>query len=171
MMKVVRRNKKGQVDVLATALILFAIAFVCIVVYKVMSGVNTSYQTIDNITAPQPGKTGMQAVVTNLGSGFDQGIVVALGFIFVLTLVFAFQINTNPGYFWIFLFILILVLGTTAILAQTFEQATNTGQFTAERAALPMIAWVGSNIFSIAAAMAVLLMVVIFAKINSGGGQ
>lgn len=161
-------SRKGQVDILTTGLVLFVIALVCLLGFKVVNTISTSYSAMDNTTAPASTKSTITNYSSSLGSGFDQGIVIAMGFIFVLTLIFASQINTNPGFFWIFLFILILVLATTAILAQVFEQGTNTADFATERAAMPMVTWVGTNIFGISAAMAVLLLVVIFAKINSG---
>jgi hypothetical protein len=159
-------KKKGQVDILTTAIVLFVIAILCLIGFKVINTMAVNYNAMDNVSAPQSTKGAITNYASSIGSGFDQGIVIALGFIFVLTLVFASQINTNPGFFWIFLFILIIVLAVTSILSQVFEQGTNTVGFAAERAAMPMVTWVGTNVFMIAAAMAVLLMVVIFAKIN-----
>ena len=160
---------KGQVDILTMVIVLFVIAFISIMGLKVLNTFNDTYQDINNSSASSQSKTALSSYTSNYASGLDQGITIALGFVFVLTLVFAGMINTNPAYFWIFLFILIIVLGVAAILPQVFDNATNNSDFSVERNQMPLTTWIATNLFQLAVAMAVFIMVVLFAKIRKGG--
>ena len=160
--------RRGQVDILTMAIVIFVIALIGLLTFLFTNGFSSALQNVDNTSTSSLSKTQLSTYNTNLYSGLDQGLVIALGLIFVLTLVFAARINTNPGFFFIFFFLLVIVLATVSFLPQLFD-ATNTVQFAAARAALPMSTFVASNLFQIAGAMGVLVLLVLFAKINSGG--
>lgn len=160
-------NRSGQVDILTTAIVLFVIALLGLLAFQFTNGFSTALAGVDNESTSSLSKTQLSTYNSNLYRGLDQGIVIALGLVFVLTLVFAARINTNPGFFFIFFFLMVIILATVSFLPQLFE-GTNTVDFAQARAALPMSTFIASNLFQIAGGMAVLVLLVLFSKINKG---
>ena len=157
----------GQVDILTTAIVIFVIAFLGLLTFLITDGFSDALAGVDNSSTSGLSKQQLTTYNNNPYSGLDQGLVIALGLVFVLTLVFAGRINTNPGFFFIFFFLLVIILATVSFLPQLFD-GTNTVQFGDARAALPMSTFVASNLFQISGAMGVLVLLVLFSKINKG---
>lgn len=162
--KMLSRNRKGQVDVLTVAIIIFVIGILAMLSFKFLGGINTAYQA--DVGLSNSTKNVVGTYTANYATAMDQGILIAVGICFMLTLILAYRIDTNPGYFFITLFILLILLGITAIFGQVFDQGTNTNDFATERAAMPGLVFVASNIFGISLAMFVLISIVIYAKVT-----
>lgn len=161
-------RSRGQVDILTTAIVIFVIAFLGLLTFLFTDGFSSALSGVSNSSTSSLSKEQLDVYNSNLYGGLDQGIVIALGLVFILTLVFAGRINTNPGFFFIFFFLLVIILATVSFLPQLFD-GTNTVAFAEARASLPMSTFIASNLFQISVAMGVLVLLVLFSKINKGG--
>jgi hypothetical protein len=131
---------------------------------KVIGGMNTVFQS-NQTGVNSSSQTFFANFVTKWGSSFDEGIALALGLCYIITLTTAYNIQTNPGYFWISLFFMFLILGIIAIFGQIFDLGTNNYQFITERASMPATTFIVTNGFAIGVAGALLLLMVLFAKV------
>lgn len=157
------KDKRGIADVLTVAIVLFVIAFLGIITYKIISGMNTEFQASTNIN--NESKAAYGTFTDNYADSFDEGIVLALSFAYIITLIFAYRVNTDPGYFFISLFVLIILIGITAVFGQIYELGTNNPDFVNERAAMPYLNYVLTHTFVLSIVAGILMFIVLFSKV------
>lgn len=160
------KDKKGIADVLTIAIVLFVIAFLGIITYKIVGGINVEVQAS---TVNNESKAAYNNFSDNYADSFDEGMILALSFAYIITLIFAYRVNTDPGYFFISLFVLIILIGITAVFGQIYELGTNNPDFVNERAAMPYLNFVASHSFVLSIAAGALLFIVLFSKIIRPG--
>jgi hypothetical protein len=160
------RNKRGVVDVLTVALVLFVIAFVTILVLKILGAFTAELQNTDAVPESKTAATDSTAAFAN---GFDQAIVAALALSYIVLLILANQVGTNSGWFFLALIILLILLGVVAILSQVFDAVTNNNDFVTERAAMPATVWIMDNLLILSIIGGVLLLFALYSGKDNGG--
>jgi hypothetical protein len=160
-----KTHTKGQsaLDLIVVVLVLFVIAFLGVLASKIWSSIDSGIQGT-NIDATS--KAASAGVATNMPSGFDIGIVVALGIAYIGLFITSRSIQTNPMFFFINVFFIMLALGFGAIMSNVFE-ATNTNDFALTRAAMPGTVFIMGHLLEFAILAVVIILIGLFAKPES----
>jgi len=160
-------SKKGQSgeDIIILVVMIFFIALFGLLMVLVWNHIDTGIQATGiDATA----KAASSSVNTNLPSGFDIAIVIALALGYMGLFITSANIPVNPIYFFLNLFFIILSLGFGAIMSNVFD-ATNTNDFALSRASMPATVFVLGHLLEFTVLAAIIVLIGLFAKPFGGG--
>jgi len=111
------------IDSVFYVVIVFAVAILAIIGYKVFSAVNDHIQGLDTI--PDVGKEVSQSFANKYVTIFDYGFLMVLVFLFLATVVAGALVDTHPFLFFLSSFLTLIVIVLAAIFANTFDEFRN----------------------------------------------
>jgi hypothetical protein len=158
-------NRRGQseTDLVVVIIVLFIIALLAVVSVKLMGGINTGLQAQSGVIGASAATASSNAN-SGLASGFDQGMVIALGLLYIGLFISSRNIAVEPMWFFLNIFLLLIALTLAAIFGNAFDKATNNAQFVTERAAMPAMTFVAGHLLEFSIGALAIILIGLFAK-------
>ena len=163
------KRKKGNVQ---------EIMFVVAIAFLFMTTVFFGYvfqsrfnEEIQNSTVfIQESKDISQQITTSFPTWFDNGFIVAFVVFFLISLISAYLIDTSPIFLVFSIILLIGSLVVAGMVAQAAEEFIGNSVFNPYVSDLPMMVFVGQNLFPIAVVMGISILIALYAKSQRGEG-
>lgn len=158
-------NKKGFIgDVGLIIAIIFLVALVVIVGYKIFSSYNDKWQAAPSISAE--GKQLVQDSKDRYVGLFDGIFMFVFALLVVALFLSATQLNTNPAYFFITLIVLVFMIGGSAAISNSFETASTSESLNDTSNDFSFIPFLMSNLPIVTLLLGFVVLVALYVKIK-----
>lgn len=160
-------DKKGQIDfpIIAFAVMVMALILLAPIALRIVGDVIDPFSSAINDSSTEAGAATAKVLGTFV-SFWD--IVIMFAFLVAILLLFISSvfIDTNPFFIVLYILILFLVILFAPTVLETINAVYDSGQYTAQIANLPMTDFVRMNFGIILAAVGILTMIIIYAKVR-----
>lgn len=158
-------NKKGFIgDVGLIIAILFLVALMVIVGYKIFSSYNEKWQAAPSISTE--GKQLVQDSKDRYVGLFDGIFMFVFALLVVALFLSATQLNTNPAFFFITLIILVFMIGASAVISNSFETASSSSSLNATSNEFQFIPFLMDNLPMVTLLLGFVILVALYVKIR-----
>lgn len=165
-------TKKG--DVITDPIVIFIILIIAgislFVGLKMLNGYSNNVLALDNNTSSTYSNI-TSTIQAGAGTGINDGILFGIGLLFIFGLIIASSLNVDPRWLWIGLIFGLVVMWGLWQMRDTFSNAVPTAEFSQERSQAPQAYSALGNIGYLVILFFVLLFIVVYGRISSGGVQ
>lgn len=159
-------NKKGDVfDIIMFAAVIFAVAIIFVISYKVVIDVNDNFQDMDNIDAEY--KTKLQSFRDQYVARFDAAFVFVFAILAISIFVAVWSIRTHPVMFFVGIVLMVVIGLIAAILGNAFSDAAADATIASEVAEFKMIPNIMGNYLPVIIIVGMVTLIIAYAKMRT----
>lgn len=159
-------NRKGSIlDMFLVIVIVFAMAFITILGYRLFDDINTQLQGSD---ISSQSKSMIQENKDSYAGVFDGLFLFAFIGLGIALFISAFFLNAHPVFYFFSLFILALVVFVAAIMGNTYESISSSSALSNASSQFTFIPFVMNNFVSFIVGLGFLLLIGLYAKSRAG---
>lgn len=156
------KKKAGISDAIFYIIVIFMVAIVSVVSWKLMKVLDDEMQRSSQISSG--GKSIMTDIRGRFISVVDGSFLIILVGVLIAVCIGAFLIPIHPAMFWISLPILTFLIFLGAIYGNVFESIRDTTDFRTEVSDFPILSYVMANYVLVLTIMVILVSIFLYAK-------
>jgi len=161
------KSKKGDIvgDSILAMIVLFALVYGIILVYPILTDVNTDVQADTDFSTES--KASIQDLTNRTPAWGDGLFVFVFAFMFFTVIFTSYFINSSPAFFVIALIIFIVLMGIGMLLSNAHEEFMEDSDLSTLTTTFPKTHWLMSNIVGVILGMMVVMGIVIYGKVRN----